>query len=125
MKNKLSLVFLLLTFCVLTNVSKGEVKVEPGNSVITWSGWNNYQNTNVFYRIQVINPTDLHSQTVAIEILNDSQKDVSFNIAINDDGLKSTFQAVKVKRKQSTIINYPKPKDVVQMFASINNMEIN
>lgn len=125
MKIYLFLIFLLSAICFNSAPLKANEPISTGILTINWSGWTSYQNSNIFYRIQILNPDDKQSTTVAIEILNNSQQDVSFNIALNDDGLKSTFQAVKVRRKQSTIINYPKPKDIIQVFASINNLESN
>jgi len=92
---------------------------------IHWSGWNNYPNTNIFYRIEVLTSESTNS-TVAVEVLNNYKKEISFAVALNDDGLETVYTPIKsLKKQRSTVINYPRPKNSNQFFAFFNNVEIN
>ncbi len=125
MKTTLTFFILLLIICFFIPAANAGTP-PTDKSAITWSGWNNYPNSNIFYRIQVLDPKDSGTETVAIEILNNYKKDVSFCIALNDDGLKAIFTPVaNLRKNHSTIVNYPKPKDTFQMFASITSIQLN
>ena len=117
---------LIILFLIPTSIVLANNAPFPDAKGITWSGWNNYPNTNIFYRIQLLDPMSSKNETVAVEILNNYKKDVSFSIALNDDGLRAPYEAVhKLHKNQTTIVNYPRPKDSFQFFASFNNIEVN
>ena len=127
------IVFIFISLITVSTVMAGPLKKGPlsdgplstAEHNISWSGWNNYPNTNIFYRVQLQDVNTLSAATVAVEIMNNYKKDVSFAIALNDNELNAPYLPVyKLHKNKTTIVNYPKPKDAAQLFAFIKSVEV-
>jgi len=126
------LIFIFVSLITVSSVMAGPVVKGPlsngplaaSENDITWSGWNNYPNTNIFYRVQVLDATSMNNATVAVEIMNNYKKDVSFAIALNDNDQNAIYLPVyRLHKNKSTVLNYPNPKNV-QLFPSIKSVEV-
>jgi hypothetical protein len=127
------ILFLFISLITVSTVMAGTLKKGPlsdgplstTDHTISWSGWNNYPNTNIFYRVQLQDVNTGNTATVAVEIMNNYKKDVSFAIALNDNELNAPYLPVyKLHKNKTTIVNYPKPKEAGQLFAFIRSVEV-
>jgi len=124
------IIFIFISLITVSSVMAGPLAKGPlsdgplaaTENNISWSGWNNYPNTSIFYRVQLV---DASSSTVAVEVMNNYKKDVSFAIALNDNDLNAPYLPVyKLHKNKTTIVNYPKPKDAAQLWAFIKSVEV-
>ncbi len=122
----LASLLLVLGLCITSFTSKADGGKSKAEKVFT--RWELSPIADIYYRVEIVqeNAAEVAPKTISVEFLNNYKKEVSFCFAVNDNGTAqiSYLPVVNLKKKKTTILEYPRPQDKTELKVTITSVEV-